>query len=183
MLPVLFLEEVGKEYSLRPERLAGMLEKAIQIVSYPVPLCSAHLTTAGNLPNTRFVIHAVSVSLSERYGLDCDPETIFKSAWNVLDLANVHKLRSVAFPALGSGLYEVPVDESFGAIASATTKFFKENPTTTLGAITLVAMEPLLKAPSLMAEIVMDQIARNMRPSRESMIDTTFPITTPVYSN
>lgn len=134
---------------------------------YPVPLCSAHLTNGGILPHAKYVIHSVSVSFNEEYGLSCDIDTIYKSSWNVLDLATQHSLKSVAFPALGSGLYEVPVEESFGAIAAAATMYFREKPETTLNAVVLVARDPLLKTPSLREALVMDLMARQMRPSKE----------------
>ncbi len=157
----------GERIFMAARKIAREARKLNPDSEYPVPLCSAHLTTGGILPNARYVIHSVSVSVDEKLGLTCDPETIFRSAWNVLDLANGHALRSVAFPALGAGLYGVPVHESLGAIASAATKYLNENPNSILNAVKLVARDPLLKTPSLMKEIVMDQITRGMRPSKE----------------
>lgn len=129
---------------------------------FPVPLYSAHLTTGGNLPKAKYVIHSVAVNYT-RDGLSCDPEAIFKSAWNVLDAADQHRLRSVAFPALGAGLYQVPLEQSFGAIAQASDKFLKEHTETTIEKVTLVSFDPNLPKPSLVEELVADQWVRSLR--------------------
>lgn len=115
--------------------------------TFPVPLYSAHLTNAGTLKNTRHVIHSVAVDYNPntlRPRLSSSPQAIFRSAWNVLQLAHDNKLQSVAFPALGAGLYKVPVGASFGAIAQAADRFFKVNPETTLDNVMLVNYGQLL---------------------------------------
>lgn len=129
---------------------------------FPVPLYSAHLTNGGNLPKTKHVIHSVAVNFTDE-GPSCDPEAIFKSAWNVLDAANTSKLSSVAFPALGAGLYGVPLEESFGAIAQAADRYLKEHPETTLKRVTLVSFDTKLPKPTLVEELVADQWVRSLR--------------------
>ncbi len=173
----------GERIFAEAREIARTARKLNSESEYPVPLCSAHLTSGGNLPNAKHVIHSVAVSFSQKYGLGCNTETIFRSAWNVVDLATRHQLKTVAFPALGSGLYEVPVDESFRAIASATTRYLQENPETTLETIKLVALDPLVKTPSLITELVMDRLARSMRPSREPKTEQTFPINIRISKN
>lgn len=130
---------------------------------YPVPLYSAHLTNGGNLPKAKHVIHSIAVDFTEEQGLSCNPEVIFKSAWNVLKVADQNKLKSVAFPALGAGLYQVSVEQSFGAIAQAADKFLKEHPDTSLERIKLVSFDPKLPKPSLVEELVVDQWLRSLR--------------------
>lgn len=133
---------------------------------FPIPPFSALMTNAGSLPNTRHVIHSVAVNITDEEGLSCDPETIFKSAWNVLEVANGNKLKSVAFPALGSGLYQVPVDQSFGAIAQAAGRFLGEHPETTISDVILVSRDPNLPKPSLTEELTADGWARELRARR-----------------
>lgn len=107
---------------------------------YPVPLFSAHLTGAGELQNAHHVIHSVAVNFVDGQ-LTCDAETISKSAWNVLEVADSNNVKSVAFPALGSGLYAVPLDESIGAIAQASDKYLQEHPHTNLEEIKIVTLK------------------------------------------
>lgn len=133
---------------------------------FPVPLFAAVMTNAGTLQNTEHVIHSIAVNFTEDEGLSCDPEAIFKSAWNVLEVANGNGLKSVAFPALGSGLYEVPISQSFGAIAQAADRFLREHPETTIQAVTLVSRDPNLPKPSLTEELVADGWARELRARR-----------------
>lgn len=82
-----------------------------------VPEFSAHLTGAGKLA-AKHVIHSVAVGLEEKKGgLYCNGEVIGISTRNVLDLAKKHNLKSVGFPAFGTGLYGVPLDEAVESMA------------------------------------------------------------------
>ena len=58
---------------------------------------------AGNLPATH-VIHAATMGKD----LKTDPEKIAAATRSTLALAEKHKLASIAFPALGSGVGGVP---------------------------------------------------------------------------
>jgi O-acetyl-ADP-ribose deacetylase len=69
----------------------------------PVEVGEAVLTTAGNLRATH-VIHAAVMDTD----LKTDPETIAKTTQAVLALAVKHKLTSIAFPALGTGVGHIP---------------------------------------------------------------------------
>lgn len=129
---------------------------------FPVPPHSAHITNGGSLPRAKHVIHSVAVNFTEE-GLSCDPETVFKSAWNVLEVADANKLKSVAFPALGAGLYQVPLEKSLGAIAQATDRYLREHSETTIEKVTLVSFDPNLPKPSLVEELVADQWVRSLR--------------------
>lgn len=130
---------------------------------FPVSVHSAHLTNGGDLPKAKHVIHSVAVSFSKEDGLSCDQEAVFKSAWNVLEVAEANGLTSVAFPALGAGLYQMPLDQSLGAIAQAADRFLKEHPETKLQDIKLVSFDPRLPKPTLVEELIADQWARSLR--------------------
>lgn len=129
---------------------------------FPVPLCSAHITNGGKLPKAKHVIHSVAVDYIEDK-LGCDPAVIFKSAWNVLEVADKNHLKSLAFPALGAGLYAVPLDQSFGAIAQAADKYLKEHSNTSLKSIKLVSRDANIPQPSLMEDLEIDRLARSGR--------------------
>ena len=79
---------------------------------------SAHLTGAGSLP-TKYIIHSVAVGFDEEERrLCCNGDIIAKSTKNVLKLAEEQKLKSVGFPAFGTGLYSVPLEEAVEAIGN-----------------------------------------------------------------
>lgn len=75
-----------------------------------VPPFSAHATSAGRLP-AKYVIHSVSVNYHPKFGLYCDREVIRKSVKNALMKGKELGLKSMGFPALGTGLYRVPLHE------------------------------------------------------------------------
>jgi len=104
-----------------------------------VPVFSAHVTSGGSLP-VRHVIHSVAVDYSPTGGLICDKDVITKSTKNILDKCDELRLESVGFPTLGTGLYEVPVDESALAIASISKNHLKGN--TSLKRVGLVIYSP-----------------------------------------
>jgi O-acetyl-ADP-ribose deacetylase len=77
---------------------------------YPegLPVGQAVATTAGDLP-ARWVIHTVG----PRYGIDEPaPELLAKCHTSVLAVAEELDARSVAFPAISTGVYGYPIDEA-----------------------------------------------------------------------
>ena len=83
-----------------------------------VPLYSAHLTTGGRLP-AKHVIHSVALNYDSESGLYCNKDVIAESTRNVLELGREHGLTSIGFPALGTGLYNVPLEEAIEACKKA----------------------------------------------------------------
>lgn len=82
-----------------------------------VPEFSAHLTGAGRL-SVKHVIHSVAVGYDKkRKSLYCNGDVLAKSTCNVLNLAKQHNLSSIGFPALGTGLYDVPLEEAVEAMS------------------------------------------------------------------
>lgn len=65
----------------------------------------AVLTTAGNL-RAKYVIHAVG----PRSGEGNEDEKLKNATLNSLKLADEHKLRSIAFPAISTGIFGFPLD-------------------------------------------------------------------------
>jgi O-acetyl-ADP-ribose deacetylase (regulator of RNase III) len=70
----------------------------------PVPLGAAAITGAGALP-ARFVIHAAAMRPGERVTED----SLRSATRHSLELARERNLRSIAFPALGTGVGGFPV--------------------------------------------------------------------------
>lgn len=72
----------------------------------PIPVGNAIATKAGSL-TTKYVIHAAVMGPN----LKTDGEKIRRSTRNCLKLADELDLRSIAFPALGTGVGEFPTEE------------------------------------------------------------------------
>jgi O-acetyl-ADP-ribose deacetylase (regulator of RNase III) len=86
----------------------------------PIEIGEAVLTVAGNLPATH-VIHAATMGRD----LKTDPEKIAAATRSTLALAEKHKLESIAFPALGSGVGGVSPADSADAIVSTVLQHVK----------------------------------------------------------
>jgi O-acetyl-ADP-ribose deacetylase (regulator of RNase III) len=71
-----------------------------------VPIGGAAITTGGNL-RARFVIHAASMQL----GGETTARALRTSTAHALEIAEEKKLRSIAFPAVGTGIAGFPVTE------------------------------------------------------------------------
>jgi len=72
----------------------------------PVKVGEAAITSAGTLP-ARFVIHAASMSLGSR----TTRESLRSSMDHAFRLAHQHEVRSIAVPAVGTGIAGFPIDE------------------------------------------------------------------------
>jgi O-acetyl-ADP-ribose deacetylase (regulator of RNase III) len=71
----------------------------------PIPLGEAAITTGGNL-KAKFVIHAASMRLGE----ETTEENLIASTENSLLRAEEKGLKSIAFPAIGTGIAGFPMD-------------------------------------------------------------------------
>jgi O-acetyl-ADP-ribose deacetylase (regulator of RNase III) len=80
----------------------------------PIPLGEAAVTGAGWL-KAKYVIHAASMSLGE----PTTAEHLVQSTRNSLRRADEHKLKSIAFPAIGTGIAGFPLDECARLMISA----------------------------------------------------------------
>jgi O-acetyl-ADP-ribose deacetylase (regulator of RNase III) len=85
-----------------------------------VEVGEAVLTVAGNLAATH-VIHAVTMGKD----LKADPTNITAATRATLAIAEKHKLSSLAFPALGSGVGGVPPAQSADAMLTTVVEHVK----------------------------------------------------------
>jgi len=95
------------------KRKGGVVIEEEALRQGPIEIGEAVLTVAGNLPATH-VIHAATMGRD----LKSDPEKIAAATRSTLALAEKHKMESIAFPALGSGVGGVPPAQSADAILS-----------------------------------------------------------------
>lgn len=72
----------------------------------PIAVGDAAITGGGRL-KARHVIHAASMQLGGR----TTAEALRRSTRRSLDIAREHKLRTIAFPAVGTGIARFPLDE------------------------------------------------------------------------
>jgi O-acetyl-ADP-ribose deacetylase (regulator of RNase III) len=103
-----------------PEILAAC--KEIRRTQFPdgLPTGQAVITTAGNLP-AKHVIHTVG-PVYGRGGAD-KAELLAGCYFNSLRLAVEHGLKSIAFPAISTGVYGYPLSEA-AAVSSRTIEQF-----------------------------------------------------------
>ncbi|MFN0124343.1 MAG: O-acetyl-ADP-ribose deacetylase [Blastocatellia bacterium] len=98
--------------------------RELRRTQYPkgLPTGAAVLTTAGDLP-ARFVIHTVGPVYGMSEGRDA--ELLSAAYYNSLQLAAWRGLRTIAFPAISTGVYSYPRDEA-AMVASSTIMDFLE---------------------------------------------------------
>jgi O-acetyl-ADP-ribose deacetylase (regulator of RNase III) len=95
--------------------------KRIRATLYPdgLPTGEAVITSAGRLP-ARFVIHTVG-PVYGRHGGD-EPRLLAACYENSIALAAKHELRTLAFPAISTGVYGYPKDEAAKVALEAVTR-------------------------------------------------------------
>lgn len=99
------------------------------IAQAPIKLGEAVATTAGNLQN-KFVIHAAAMGYREedraapkREGSQSSEAIIRDSTINSLTIADELGCKSIAFPALGTGVGGFPVDECARVMMTAANEY------------------------------------------------------------
>ena len=86
-----------------------------------VPTGKAVMTDAGRLP-CKFVIHTVGPV----WGEGDEPEKLRRAVWNVLTLAELYNLRSVAMPAISSGVFGFPKPLCAEILLATAAEFLKQ---------------------------------------------------------
>jgi O-acetyl-ADP-ribose deacetylase (regulator of RNase III) len=89
-----------------------------------VPTGSAVLTTGGNL-KAKHVIHAVGPRYKN--GESGEAEKLASAVSNAMMVADKKKLKSVAIPAISSGIFGYPIMESSKIIVDTIVDYFKTN--------------------------------------------------------
>jgi len=113
--------------------------KEIRRVQYPdgLPTGQAVITTAGRMP-AKYVIHTVG-PVYGRGGSD-KAELLNACYYNSLQLAAGQGLKTIAFPAISTGIYGYPLNEAARVSSWAIQKFFAVN--TAIQEVRLVFFSP-----------------------------------------
>jgi len=88
------------------------------------PVGTAVITSGGNL-KARYVIHAVG----PRYGEGDEDRKLASAVRSSLELADKRGLRSIAFPAISTGVFGFPKDRAARVILSTTLEYIREGGT------------------------------------------------------
>jgi O-acetyl-ADP-ribose deacetylase (regulator of RNase III) len=86
-----------------------------------VPTGSAAITSGGRLP-ARYVIHAVGPVYD---GTPRSAEKLASAVRSSLALADEHSLKSIALPAISTGIFGYPLDEAARVMSSATVEYLE----------------------------------------------------------
>jgi O-acetyl-ADP-ribose deacetylase (regulator of RNase III) len=123
------------------KRKGGGIVEEEAIRQGPVEVGEAVLTTGGNLVATH-VIHAAVMGPD----LTTDGETIATTTRSVLALADKHRLSSIAFPALGTGVGRVPLSVSADAMLGAVAAHLRRGGSTLTRVIFVLYQDDAYKA-------------------------------------
>ncbi len=85
----------------------------------------AVMTKGYNLP-AKYVIHTVAPIYGQHHGNE--PEILFSCYYESFRLAEAHQVTSIAFPAIGTGIYKYPASEAAEVARDATLAFEEDNP-------------------------------------------------------
>ncbi len=117
----------------------AILEENKRIVASqgPLPTGKAVITTGGNLP-AKHVIHTVGPVW--RGGNHGEAELLASAYRESLKLAVQHKLTTVSFPSISTGVYGYPVDKAAVVALQTVVDFLKKDPGT-LNEVTFVLFD------------------------------------------
>ncbi len=106
-----------------------IIQKESDLIEF-VPVGSAALTTAGDLP-CKAVIHAVGPMRGEGN----EDEKLKKAVRSSLNIASEKRFKSISIPAISSGIFGFPKDRCATILVNESRKFFEENSQSSLGII------------------------------------------------
>ena len=89
----------------------------------PIPVGEAVMTGAGNL-KARHVIHAAGPV----FGEGDEDEKLRLATFNSLQLANKHRLKNIAFPAISTGIFHFPITRCSEIMLCEAMDFLKNHP-------------------------------------------------------
>ncbi len=107
--------------ALQISKRGGMIVQQESKKMGNVPTGSAVITTGGNM-KTKHVIHAVGPKYKD--GKSGEAEKLASAVSSALNVAEVKKLTSIAIPAISSGIFGYPIEESAKIIVDTVLEHF-----------------------------------------------------------
>ena len=123
------------------KRKGGTVIEEEAVRQGPIEPGEAVLTVAGNLPATH-VIHAAAMGRD----LKADADKIAAATRSSLAIAEKHRMLSIAFPALGSGVGGVPAAQSADTMISTIVEHVRTGKTSLQKVIFVLYQDEALKA-------------------------------------
>jgi len=123
------------------KRKGGVVIEEEALRQGPIEVGEAVLTVGGNLPATH-VIHAAAVGRD----LKADADKIAAATRSSLAIAEKHRMLSIAFPALGSGVGGVPPAQSADTMISTIVEHVRTGKTSLQKVIFVLYQDEALKA-------------------------------------
>lgn len=118
----------------------------------PLEVGEAVATTAGRL-KAKKIIHTVGPI----YGEGCEREKLIKATTNSLRIADRMKLKSIAFPAISTGIYRVPVELAADAMVNGILEYFENVSDTNIEKVILVLYS------SSIYEVFLDTLKKKLK--------------------
>ena len=123
------------------KKKGGVIIEEEAVRQGPVEVGEAVLTTAGNLAATH-VIHAAAMGQD----LKTDAQKITQATRSSLNLADKHKLSSIAFPALGTGVGGFPPGQAAEAMLGVVLEHIKAGSTSLQKIVFVLYQDEAFKA-------------------------------------
>jgi O-acetyl-ADP-ribose deacetylase (regulator of RNase III) len=102
------------------KRAAGEQVERDAVTQGPIEVGDAVVTSAGTMPPpARALIHAAAMGFTDRTQIYATQETVYDATLRALELCEEHELRSVVFPALGTGVGALEVSDCAEAMVAA----------------------------------------------------------------
>lgn len=99
------------------KRAAGDSVEREAVAQGPIDVGDAVITSAGQMPApARAIIHAAAMGFTDRTQIYASRETVAAATRRALLLCDEHGLTSVAFPALGTGVGGLEIEECAAAM-------------------------------------------------------------------
>lgn len=95
----------------------------------------AKITAGFNLP-AKHIIHTVGPIYGQHHGNE--PEILYSCYYESMRLAESHQARSIAFPAISTGIYSYPKDEAKEIALRALTDYYEDQPDSSIAEVYLV---------------------------------------------
>jgi O-acetyl-ADP-ribose deacetylase len=109
------------------KRAAGDAVEQEALAQAPIDVGSAIVTSAGAMPApAKILIHAAAMGFTDRTQIYASRETVSATTRRSLELCNEHGITSIVFPALGTGIGGLELEDCADAMCTTISSFAQE---------------------------------------------------------